>query len=169
MAEDLEAELRRVLVTAPQDVWIIPVISYSHPDMSKVWHLWNQPYEDHITLEGGSIVLAEIANLQPELAGTPANLDQSYKVALDITDINDKFHEELDRIPLNTTVPMQMVYREYLSNDLTIVQASVPLEVITCTTSPGTAGIVANAPRFNVSRTGETYTTRDIPMMRGFY
>ncbi len=168
MAEDLESELRRVLVMAPQDVWIIPVLSFGHSAMSKTWHLWNQPYEGSVTIEGGVVVPVEIANLQPELAGTPANLDQSYKVALDITDVNDQFHEELDRIPLDTAEPMQLIYREYLSSDLTSIQASVTLEIISCTTNLGAAGIVANAPRFNVSRTGVLYTPSLFPMLRSF-
>lgn len=168
MALDLETRLRRYLVSAPQSVYPIVVLSFSHSAMSRTWHLWREPYPGTVTIEGGEVVAVEPANIAPVLAGSPADLDQAYKIALDTTDINDAFQEELDRIPLNTAEYMRLVYREYLSDDLAVPQASVSLEVLSATLSRGTAGISANAPRFNVSRTGEVYAPRDVPMLRAF-
>lgn len=168
MALDLENRLRRYLVSAPQNLRRISVLSFSHSAMSKTWHLWREPTPGTVTIEGGAVVEVEPANLLPVLAGTPADLDQAYKVALDTTDINDKFQEELDRIPIDTTEFMRLVYREYLSDDLTAPLAEVSLEVLSATLERGTAGIVAHSPRYNVSRTGEVYAPREVPMLRAF-
>lgn len=168
MALDLETRLRRYLVSAPQNIYPIVVLSFSHSAMSKTWHLWREPYTGAVTIEGGIVVPVEPANIAPVIAGTPADLDQAYKIALDTTDISDAFQEELDRIPLNTAEFMRLVYREYLSDDLTAPQASVQLEVLSTTLERGTAGIVAHSPRFNVNRTGELYAPREVPMLRAF-
>jgi len=60
------------------------------------------------------------------------------------------------------------VYREYLSDDLQGPQAVAVLQIESITYMLGAAGISAVSPRLNITRTGELYVPRDIPMLRGF-
>jgi hypothetical protein len=83
-------------------------------------------------------------------------------------DIEDEFRQQLDRIPLDTDEKIIAVFREYLSDDLTTPQSVARLQVESITYSRGVAALSAVAPRLNVTRTGERYNYRDIPMLRGF-
>ncbi|MNY71298.1 hypothetical protein D3C86_2096100 [compost metagenome] len=60
------------------------------------------------------------------------------------------------------------MYREYLSDDLANAQTTAVLQVESVAYKIGAATLSAVSPRFNVTRTGETYTPRDIPMLRSF-
>jgi hypothetical protein len=168
MALDLESRLRVFLASAPQNVRSIGVFEIAHSLMSQTWYLWREPTSGQVTTEDYDLVTVLPANITAELAGSPANLDQIYKIALGTVDIEDLFREELDRIPLDTTERVQLVYREYLSDDLTEPQAVVHLQVESLVCERGTVGIMAASPRFNVQRTGRVYSPRDIPMLRGF-
>lgn len=167
MALDLEHQLRVFLASAPQNIRSIQTIELSHPAMSKVWRLWREPYVGAITTEAGVVEVLP-ANLDIKLAGTEGNLDQKFDINLDTTDINDEFRREMDLIPLDTTEKVRAVYREYLSDDLATVQTEAVLQVETVAYRIGAATLSAVSPRLNVTRTGENYIPRDIPMLRGF-
>lgn len=168
MSLDLETRLRTFLASAPQNVRSIVVVSISHSAMSRVWHLWREPYVGNVTLETSVEVEVRPCNIVTELAGTESNLDQVFRIAIDTVDIEDTFREELDAIPLLTEEQIQITYREYLSDDLSEPQATATLQAESIAWSRGSAAITAVSPRFNVLRTGRVYTTRDIPMLRGF-
>lgn len=121
-----------------------------------------------ITLESGIVVAPESANFSAELAGTPAHLDQEFHFTLSTVDIEDQFRNELDRIPIDTQEKIALVYREYLSDDLTYPNVVASLQVESLSYQRGAATISAVSPRLNITRTGELYTPRDIPMLRGF-
>ena len=168
MAEDLAYRLRQYLLCAPQNIYGIGVVTFSHSAMSKVWNVWRESQAGQVRFENGVLMDVLPVNISVELAGTPANLDQAYKIAIDTTDIDDLFREELDRIPLDTQEFMEVQYREYLSDDLETPLAGVTLEALSISCQIGACAIQANAPRYNVARTGELYAPRDIPMMRAF-
>jgi len=169
MAQDVEPRLREYLASAPQKIYPMRVVSFSHSAMSKTWHLWREGVAGTVRTEAGEMVEVLCANVEVEVAGTPANLDQQFQIALDTTDIDDLFREELDRIPLDTEEYMRVMYREYLSDDLLNPMAVVALEALSVSFQVGSAGIMAYAPRYNVSRTGELYEPRVIPMLRAFF
>ena len=83
-------------------------------------------------------------------------------------DIEDAFRAELDLIPVTTQEKIAVVYREYLSNDLVNAQATATLQVESVSYVKGAATISAVSPRLNITRTGELYAPKDIPMLRGF-
>lgn len=168
MSLDLEQKLRVFFASAPQNVHPIQTLQISHSAMTKTYHLWREPYNGQTTLENGSVVDMEVVNMEIKLAGSQGHLDQRFDIALDLVDIDDEFREEMDRIPIDTQEKIQIVYREYLSDDLTEVQAQATLEAESVSYKKGGANIVAVSPRLNVTRTGELYTPRDVPMLRGF-
>jgi hypothetical protein len=168
MSLDLEQRLRVFLASAPQNIWNIETLEISHSSMSKTYYLWKEPYAGVITLEDSSTREVSCLNFEVKLASSQGNLDQSYDITLDLTDSEDEFKEQMDRIPIDTTEKIKLVFREYLSDDLTEVQSSAILQVETIAYSKSIARFTAISPRLNVLRTGELYTTREVPMLRGF-
>lgn len=167
MSLDLESELKRVLASAPRDVRPIQTIQLSHSAMTQTYYLWREPYTGTITANGGSRTVQPV-NMRIDLAGSEGHLDQTFRVSIDTTDVEDELREQLDLIPLGTTEEIVCVYREYLSNDLTTVVASATLEVEEISFQRGVATFIAVSPRLNKLRTGEIYAPREIPMLRGF-
>jgi hypothetical protein len=167
MSLDIEQRLRVFLASAPQTIYPVQTLEISHSAMSKTYYLWREPFTGEITTEDG-VRTVEPVNLEIALAGTEGHLDQNFEIRVDTTDIEDEFREQMDRIPLNTLEKIRCVYREYLSDDLTDVVARAVLEIESISYQVGAAAIQAVSPRYNLLATGEKYTPRDVPMLRGF-
>lgn len=167
MSLDIEHRLKVFLASAPQNIYPIQTLEISHSFMTKVYYLWREPYSGSITTETG-VKTVEPVNLEIKMAGSENNLDQKFNIALDLTDINDEFREQLDKIPLDTEEKIKIVYREYLSDNLTETLAQANLQAESVSFTIGAASIVAVQPRLSMTRTGEIYSPRVIPMLRGF-
>ena len=167
MSLDIETRLRRFLASAPQTIWTIATLQVSHSAMSKTYHLWREPYAGQ-TVVDGVLVDMDPCNIEIKLAGNEGHLDQKFDIRIGLVDIEDEFREQLDRIPVDTTEKIKVVYREYLSDDLTTAQATAVLQAEGISYALGAASISAVSPRLNMSRTGELYAPKDIPMLRGF-
>ena len=170
MSIDIGSRLRRFLASAPQAVWPIQTLQISHPAMSRVFYLWREPYPSQVTTEDGSVVTMQPCNIETKLAGSLGHLDQSFDIRIGLIEAGeqDQFQAEMDRVPLATQEKVRVVYREYLSDDLREPQAVAVLQAESITYMLGAAGISAVSPRLNVTRTGELYVPREIPMLRGF-
>lgn len=167
MSLDLEQELKVVLASAPPARRPIQTVQFRHSQMTRQYHLWREPYNGTITTEDGERTV-EPVNLRIDLAGAEGHLDQNFRILMDTTDIEDDFRAELDLIPLGTDEEIDCIYREYLSDDLTTVMATATLQVEDVSFTRGAAVFSAVSPRYNVTRTGELYVPRDVPMLRGF-
>lgn len=167
MSLDLEQELKIVLASSPPARRPVQTIEIGHSDMSQTYYLWREPYAGSITTDSG-VKTTRAVNLQITLAGDEGHMDQEFEIALDLTDSDDELREQLDLIPLDTQEPITCVYREYLSDDLTTVMAQASLQAESIAYTTGQAAISAVSPRYNVTRTGELYAPRDVPMLRGF-
>jgi hypothetical protein len=162
MSVDLEQRLRVFYASAPQNVHPIRTLEISHSAMS-TWHLWREPY---VGVAGGFTMTP--ANIEITLAGSPGNLDQVYDIRLGLVDDMDIFREQMDLVPLYTAEKARVVYREYLSDDLVNHQGMATLQVESVSWVKGGAQIKAVSPRLNITRTGELYVPKVIPMLRGF-
>lgn len=167
MSLDLESRLKGFFASAPQTIWVVPTLAISHSAMSRTFHLWREPYAGTTVIDGITTAM-EACNIEIKLAGSHGHLDQKFDIRLGLVDIEDVFREELDRVPINTTEKVRVVFREYLSDDLTDPQAEAILQVESVSYTIGAATISAVSPRLNVTRTGEVYSPRDVPMLRGF-
>lgn len=168
MSLDLETRLKVYLSSAPPAQHSIPTLQISHSAMTKTYYLWREPFAGTITTESGDVDV-ECLHFEAKLAGAEGHLDQSFEIRIDTTDVEDEFREQLDRIPLDTTEKIEVIYREYLSDDLTdMVAGPVTLQVESVNFQKGLATIVAVSRRLNLLRTGEIYAPRDVPMLRGF-
>jgi len=165
---DLAARLRTFYASSPQRYHPIATLQISHSAMSRAYHLWREPYFADVTLETWQVVQMQPANIEIKLAGSATNLDQLFEIRLDLTDANDDFRDEMDRVPIDTRELVVIVYREYLSDNLGDPQVIGRLQVESVSYDIGAAKILASSPRLNVSRTGELYVPAEIPMLRGF-
>lgn len=168
MSLDLETQLKVFFASAPQNIRSIATLEISHSAMTQTFYLWREPYAGVIEIEGAVEVDVLPANIEIKLAGNAGHLDQIFSIRLGLVDIEDVFREQLDLIPVATSEKIQIVYREYLSDDLTAIQASATLQAESISYAIGAATISAVSPRLNINRTGELYAPKDIPMLRGF-
>lgn len=163
----IEGRMRVFLASAPPVQRAIQVIEIRHSSIA-TQYLWREPYTGTVTLDDESIVTVQPLNMAIKIAGNDAHLDQKFDVAFDTVDINDTFRAVLDSIPLATTERVVMVYREYLSDDLTTPQITVTLQVESIGYNKGAARISAVSPRLNMTRTGQLYSYRQFASLRGF-
>lgn len=167
MSLDLEHKLRVFFASAPQTVRNVATLEISHSAMSTTYYLWREPYAGTITTEDGARTV-QPCNFEVKPAGTQAHLDQVFEIRLDTTDIDDAFRSEMDRVPLDTAERVRCVFREYLSDDLADPLSRAVLQVESVAYQIGAATITASSPRLNMTRTGEIYAPRDVPMLRSF-
>jgi hypothetical protein len=168
MSLSIEDRLREFLASAPRSIHIIQTLEISHSAMTQTYYLSREPYEFEITTESG-VRTVQPVNLVIKLAGDEGHLDQNFDIRISTVDIEDEFREQLDLIPIDTLEKIRCVYREYLSDDLTdMVAGPVVLQVETIICEIGVAAISAVYPRYNSTRTGESYVPRDVPMLRRF-
>lgn len=164
----LEQRLKVFFASAPQNIYSIQVLEISHSMMPKTYYLWREPKFGKVRINGATYVDVQPLNIEIKIAGTSNNLDQKFEIRIDTTDIENEFRDALDAIPVDTTEKIKVVYREYLSDDLTTEQAVANLQAESVTYMIGAASISAVSTRLNINRTGELYSTKDVPMMRGF-
>ena len=167
MSLDLEARLRTFLASAPQTIYPVQTLEISHSAMSQTFHLWREPYTGTTTV-GGVALAMQPCNMEIKLAGSAIHLDQVFDIKLSTVDIDDVLREQLDLIPIATTEKIKIIYREFMSDDLTAPQATANLQAESISYQIGAAVISAVSPRLNMTRTGELYTPKDVPMLRGF-
>ena len=136
--------------------------------MPKVYYLWKEPYVGTIKINGTTNVSVQPLNLEVKLSGTGNNLDQKFEIRISTVDIENEFRNALDSIDINTTEKIKIVYREYLSDNLNEEQAVANLEAESISYVIGGASISAVSTRLNINRTGELYSTKAVPMLRGF-
>lgn len=164
----IEGRMREFFAASPPVLRSIQTLEISHSGMSAIHYFWREPYNSQITLEDDSVVDVRGINMEIRIAGNEEHLDQVFDIAIDTTDADDEFRAALDEIPINTTERVQVIYREYLSDDLTTPQIIARLQVENIAYRQGLAKLSAVSPRLNITRTGTLYSYRDFPTLRGF-
>lgn len=168
MSLSIDAKLKTFFASAPQTKYVVPLLAISHSALTKTWYLWREAVTGDVTLETGEVIHPDAANFKVKLAGSPGNLDQEFQFDLSTVDIEDQFRAELDRVPITTQERILLTYREYLSDDFSYPNVVATLQVESLSYIRGGATISAVSPRLNITRTGELYSPRDIPMLRAF-
>lgn len=164
----IEGRMREFFASAPPVLRSIQTLEIRHSGMATVHYFWREPYNGQITLENESVVAVRGLNMEIRIAGNEEHLDQQFDIAIDTTDADDEFRTALDQIPISTTERVQVIYREYLSDDLTTPQIIARLQVENIVYKQGVAKLSAVSPRLNITRTGALYSYRDFPTLRGF-
>lgn len=167
MAIDIDDRMKRYWASNAPGEYVIVTLAIAHSALSKTFRFWNQPGVGWLDVEG-TLMEHRSVNFQVEQNGTNANLDQIFKIAVDVVDSQDELREELDRIPLDTKERILVVYRTFLYPVLDVPTAVARLQAESLSYVKGAANVSAVSPRYNMLRTGETYNPREIPMMLGF-
>lgn len=167
MSYDLANKLKQFYASAPTNLRSIQVIEISHSQMTKTYYFWREPYSGTVTLDDESVVSVKPLNFNVELTADENNLDQVFKITLCTVDETDEFKTQLDLISVDTAEKISVIYREYLSDDLTTPMITATLTCENVTYNATTATLNAVSPRLNLNRTGETYNYADVPMLRG--
>ena len=169
---DLEQKLKVFLASSPSRLRRVETLQITHPSFTGQWHLWNEPYvgvtkyyDDNDVLQTANMIPL---NFKVNKGGSEANLDQKLSITIDLVDSEDEFRTQMGLISLDNTVPIYIWFREYLSDDLNSPQSDLKVQVESVSYQRGVATLQAVAPRLNVTRTGETYNAKDVPMLRGF-
>jgi len=170
MGLDVADRLRFFWASAPQRIYSVETMEISHSAMSKVYRFWHEREPGFITLETGEEVEVTPMNFEIRRAGSGPNLDQIYEIMLDTMDagVKNEFRAQMRLVPIDTKEFVRVVLRGYLSDDLTDVLERGVLQLESVNYKLGVARLRAISPRLNLSRTGELYVSREIPMLRSF-
>jgi hypothetical protein len=168
MSADLGQRLKVFFASAPQNIHRVEVVELAHSALTQTYLLWKETRAGQVTDEFGLVRNVIPAGFAVRPAGTETHLDQVYDITLDTTQSDNLFRTELERIPIDSTERISCVFREYLSDDLLEPQAVAYLQIEETTYKLGAAVLRAVQPRFNITRTGELYVPREVPMIRGF-
>src|SRR3954470_3523319 len=170
MGLDVEQKLRVFWASAPQRDYVVETLELSHSAMSQVYRFWHEPDPGVVTIETGAAVDVTPMNFEIRRAGSGPNLDQVYQIMLDTVDagVKNELRAQLQRVPLDTKERVRLVLREYLVSDLTDVLSRGVLQLESVSYKLGVAALKAISPRLNLSRTGELYVPREVPMLRSF-
>lgn len=163
-----EEQMRIFWASAPQNKRAIPTFQISHSLLTRTYYYWTEPYPDNVTLDTSAVVRMAPANVGVKFADSENSLEQNYTFTFDLTDSQDIFRNEMDRVPIDTREKLVIVYREYLSDNLTVVQRQVTLLVVKIAYNQAGASFTCVTPRGNLTYTGEPFTPHEIPMLRGF-
>jgi hypothetical protein len=163
-----EERMKIFWASSPQNVRPIPTFQFSHSAFSSSYYYWTEPYVGTVTSETDTTLTMNPANINVSLANSTNNLDQNYTFVVDLTDAQDVFRTALNSVPISTNEEIQMVYREYLSDTLAVVQTYVNLIITKIAYNQKGASITACTPRLNLTSTGLIYSPGNIPTLRGF-
>ena len=165
---DIEQKLKVFLSSAPSNVHVIQTLEIIHPQLPQSYHFWTEPYSGNTKDELGNSRQMRGVNFRVELNGSMGHLDQQMLINLDLTDSIDEFREAMDGVSLFSSIPVYVNYREYLSDNLDVPQSIAKMQVESVSFTLQSASFVVVSKRLNVTRTGETYNPKDIPMLRSF-
>ena len=158
------AKLRRLLTTYPKADYIIDTIQISHSKFSKVYYFTREVGGLTATIESGQVVDFEGINFEYDLYSAKSDLDKNFSFTL--SDLNNQLDDELDRIPLDDSEKIAVIYRNYNASDLSGVGELFVLEAINVSQEKGRFTVTAGAPQLNWAKTGITYNYDSFPTLR---
>lgn len=166
----MEAELRKLLVTAERGVAELEGISISHSYWDNVQHITPSIHPGFTaTLETGATVEFIYVPCRIKRAGQRNNLAQRFD--LTIQDLNEIIAPLIDEIPLDVEEKPLIEIRSFIYNEdgVSSVQDG-PYRLKADTSGMVTEGFHTTAsPRnVNTTGTGRRMTPQRIPMIRGF-
>jgi hypothetical protein len=151
-------------VSYPAGEYQIDTLEITHPLMSQSYYLTREPEGITATLETAAEVEFIGMQIDLQLNSTKDDLDQNFQFTL--PDLENILDDELDRIPLNNQDPIQVVYRSYISTDLTEPAEIYRLEVLDVSQAKGAFTLTCGVSQLNWRQTGEIYSYDRFPMLR---
>ena len=146
-------------------------IQFSHPSFSQTYSIvLNNVSGVQLTLETGASLFFNYLPLSIVPTGTSDDLDQTLKIQFG--DLGTLIPQEIDNVIRAGTALTKpsLIYRLYRSDQLTAPMDGPYRFEITqvVTTAKNGAALLAQAPRLNLSQTGEVYRLNRFPALRSF-
>lgn len=157
-------DLRLMLVQYPSGEYSIDTLEISHPLISQTYYLTREPEGITATLEDTSIVNFDGTQIQLEMNSTKDDLDQNFQFTF--PDLDNVLDDELSLIPYDNETPITIIYRSYISSDLSYPAIKYELEVLDVSQKKGAFTITCGVSQLNWRQTGITYNYDDFPMLR---
>lgn len=157
-------ELRAMLVSYPNGEYSIDTLEISHPLMSQSYFLTREPEGITATLETAVVQVFTGTQINLELNATKDDLDQNFQFTF--PDLDNVLDTEMTRIPFDDTTPITVIYRAYISSNLTAPAEVYPLEVLDISQQKGAFTLACGVSQLNWRQTGITYNFDDFPMLR---
>ena len=162
--EQLKQALREAYATPPTGAVILDTIEVLHDDFDPI-RLVNNYADIMATLENGDIVSFTSHSFTLGLPGD--NETPSPRLSVKIENTTRELVLAIDSV-VNSTTPIRLIYRPYLSTDLTTPQYDPPLSMELSNITATTSSVSAQA-RFgelaNTKFPKETYTVEKFPQL----
>jgi hypothetical protein len=154
-----EEMLKELLNTYPDGKHQIDCIEISHSLFSQSYFFTREPEGISATITNADASTQVVAfsgtNFEPVLNQKRSDLDSDFSFTL--PDPDNLLDDELDLIPLDNTEKVVVVYRVYLSEDLTEEAELHRLEVLRVNQEKGVFTIDCGLPQLNWQKTGIIY------------
>jgi hypothetical protein len=157
-------KLREMLVSYPRGEYTIDTLTISHPLLTQTYYLTREPDGVTATLENAAVVNFVGMQIDLQLNSTKDDLDQNFQFTM--PDLDNALDNELQRIPYDNGTPIAVVYRAYISTDLSAPAAVYALEVLDVSQKKGAFTLSCGVSQLNWRQTGITYNFDDFPMLR---
>jgi hypothetical protein len=157
-------KLKEMLISYPKGIYSIDTLEISHPSITQTYYLTREPMGISAYLETGELIDFEGTSIGLELSQHKEDLDQNFKFTF--PDLNNTFDDEMDRIDYNDTESISVIYRQYISNDLSYPAIKYSLEVTDISQTKGIVTLGCGVSQLNWKRTGLTYNLQDFPMLK---
>ena len=165
--ETVAAAYRKKLASNPDGEIAIDTVEIYHPLMSKRYYLAMDVTPLTATLETGSVVTFDAANINIKGAGNNADMSQS--ATFTFADPDNVLDDEMDRIGLDNETTPTLTFRTYLLSDLSYpAWGPVVYDAQDINQEKGTFTASVSAPRINNRGTGVILTPDICPLIRGF-
>ncbi len=118
MNEDYSEALKEVATIAPSDVAILETLSISHPEGGAI-NIVNSPedYQGYSETTGNDLVVFKASAFALSLP--ESSIEGTQFLNLSFPNVTREASDWLNRIPVQTSSPAKVVYRVYLSSDVT--------------------------------------------------
>jgi|ERR1051326_639376 hypothetical protein len=158
-------------LNSPSNIVQLETIEVSHPSFSKIYRYVRNAINGiaNVTLEDASVVSFDYGAMKLRPAKASDDLDYALKV--DFADLGQIVPQELDNVNAAGTFMTKPVfkYRTFRSDDFSApLFGPLVLAVNNLAFTKEGVGFDAQAPKINISSTGELYTTNRFPMLKGF-
>lgn len=154
----------KLLNSRPENETYYECIVLSHSLFSKTYYLVNDTKDLTASLNNGTSVLFERANMAPFRPINSNDLDQ--QSSFTIGDIDNVLDSELDRIPLENTEAIVCDYYVFHSENLTENVNFISFNVDSVPQKKGVFTVKTGVPDLNIDSTGEIFSYDRFPMLR---
>lgn len=147
---------------------IVEVIELSHSDFDSPFYLCREPSGVQVKLEDNTVIYADGVNMDIRRNTSGEDLDEKY--SFDFSDVNNVIQDEADKIPIDSTEKVKVIYRLYMASTLMEDPAIiVRLEGKSLAYKIGSVTIEAESPTLVANRCGKLYTMERFPPLLAFY